>query len=261
MRISSRAALCGIASTALVLATDGGAVADDVDLTTSTPSWTVATDGIPTITLDLGQTGSVVLTYAEANPEKLSSGGGKPTWGPGLPGCELKGGQGMPGNTTQLALAVDDETDGVVTLGAGTVVFEDCVDEVDGVEVPATRTLTFAATAPGATLVSFEVDSAATVANEGAHFTAPDTFRVVVNDPDGRDAPAIANDYLHNTADEATLAACQAANGTNGNLSNWHGQLIGKVAQYFEGQTFAADQEYIVIDKVLELCGVGSTTG
>jgi len=252
MRPTFRTTFVCAASAALVLGTSGVASADDVDVTSTAPTAVVA-DGIPTITLDAGQTGSVVLAYDETDPEKLSSGGGKPTWGPGLGGCELKGGPGVNPNLTQLVLGVDDVTDGVIALGRDSVTFEDCIDVVDGVEVPATRTLTFTAgSVSGETLVSFDVDDS-TFAREGAYFTAPDTFRVVVN-ADGRAAPAIANDYLHNDADKATLAACQEANGTNLGKTNWHGQLINKVAQFFEGESFTEDEEWIVIDQVREFC-------
>jgi hypothetical protein len=256
MRSIVRTALVCGASAALVLGVAGVASADDVDVTSTTPTATVGADGIPTITLDAGQTGSVVLTYAETDPVKLSSGKGGATFGPGLGGCELKGGPGVNPKDTQLVLDVDDQTDGIVTLGSDTVVFQDCTDLVDGVEVPATRTLTFTAgSAAGETLVSFDVD-AATFAREGAYFTAPDTFRVVVNAPEGRNAPAIANDYLHNGADAATLAACQEANGTNAGKTNWQGQLIEKIAHFFGDQTFTEDEEYIVVDKVREYCGL-----
>ncbi len=234
-----------------------------MDLTSSTPAWTVGTDGVPTITLDVGEIGTVVLTYVETNPEKLSSGGGKPVWAPGLPGCELKGGPGMNPNDTQLVLGVEDETDGVIALGSETVTFADCPETIDGVTVPETRTLTFTGQLRRAdTSVSFEVD-AATVALERAYFTAPDSFRVVVLAPaDGRDAPAIANDFLHNTADAATRAACQAANGSRRQPERELARpsCISKIAQFFDGQTFTPDEEYVVVDKVLEYCGVGSTS-
>jgi hypothetical protein len=260
MRSSFRTTLLCAAAAALVLGSTASASADDVDLTSSTPTWTVGTDGVPTITLNVGESGSVVVTYVETDPEHLSSGGGKPVMGPGLPGCELKGAKGLDPKDTQLVLRVDDETDGIIALGAQTVTFADCPGTTDGVTVPETRTLTFTGSAAGQTLVSFDVD-AATVALDGAYFTAPDTFRVVVLAPaDGRDAPAIANDYLHNTADAATLAACQVTNGTNANQGNWQGQLINKIAQFFDGQTFTPEEEYVVVDKVLEFCGVGSTS-
>jgi len=253
MRPTFRTTFVCAASAALVLGTSGVASADDVDVTSTAPT-AVVVDGIPTITLDAGQTGSVVLAYDETDPEKLTSGGGKPTWGPGLGGCELKGGPGVDPNLTQLVLGVHDVTDGVIALGSDSVDFEDCTDVVDGVQVAATRTLTFTAgSVSGETLVSFDVDGR-TFAREGAYFTAPDTFRVVVNADDDRAAPAITNDYLDKVADEATLAACQAANGTNQDKTNWRGQLITKVAQFFQGETFAEDAEWIVIDQVRVFC-------
>jgi hypothetical protein len=135
---------------------------------------------------------------------------------------------------------------------AETVQYTACPDEGD-----APRVLSFTGATPGVTVVSFDVDSV-TAREVGAEdfVTTPASFTVVVLAAEGRHAPAIANDYLANDADRATLEACQDANGTNRNQSNWHGQLINKIAQHFEGRTFAKDEEYIVIDKVHEYCGL-----
>lgn len=249
MRSSLRTTFVCAASAALILGSAGFASADDVDLTSSTPSWTVGTDGIPTITLDPGQTGSVVLTYVETNPEMVSKGRGGPVWGPGLEGCELKGGQDVNPNDTQLVLGVDDVTDGVIALGADTVVFKDCPKEIDGVVVPETRTLSFTAgTVAGETLVSFDVD-AATYAREGAYFTLPDTFRVVVNavEDEGLPAPAIANKYA--TAASDIAASCTAKHG-----SNWRGELDSYLAKKYDGRLFLPAEEYIVEDEVDAFC-------
>ncbi len=104
--------------------------------------------------------------------------------------------------------------------------------------------------------MTFDVDSVTAKDVTAAGFvTDPASFTVVVLG-EGRDAPAIANDYLHNDADAATLAACQEANGTNPGKTNWNGQLIAKIAHFFEGQSFTEDEEYIVVDKVREYCGL-----
>lgn len=185
-----------------------------------------------TFTITVGETATAVLTYAQDKTGKN--------------GCDLTG------KDSQVTFGTSSSVDGVISGLAETVQYTACPDEDD---LP--RTISFTGAAPGTTVVSFGVDSISARDVTAADFmTGPATFTVVVVAAEGRDAPAIANDYLHNDADEATLAACKEANGTNTSQSNWHGQLITKIAQYFEGQTFTEDDEYIVVDKVREYCGL-----
>ena len=251
MRSKFRATFATAAAAAMVLGTTALAVADDVDITSSTPIATVADDSYLTITIDVGQTALVELTYIETNPVQLSNGKGGPVWSPGLPGCELKGAPGVKPEDTQLVLGVNAQTPNVVTVDE-TVTFADCPEEIDGLAVSETRTLSVTGSSAGETLVSFDVDDA-TYAAPGAFFIVPDTIRVIVNGDEGRGAPAVANEYLGSLSD-ADLHACKSLNGTNPTQDNWRGQIINEVAQEFEGQTFTAETEYIVTDFIDSLC-------
>jgi hypothetical protein len=236
MRISSRAALCGIASAVLVLASAGGATADTITTSSDEATFDKAT---MTFTLTVGQTATATVTYDEDDTGKS--------------GCDLTG------KDSQVTYDTASSVAGVVSDLPASIQFTECGDD----EEPPVQEVSFAGAEVGTTVVSFAVSSFTSNGkgvSEKTFGTGPASFTVVVvDDPDGRDAPAIANDYLHNVADDATVAACTVANGTNSNLSYWHGQLINKIAQFFEGQTFAPDQEYIVIDKVLEYCEVPGT--
>jgi hypothetical protein len=140
-------------------------------------------------------------------------------------------------NAAVAAVTSDDLEDGKIR-------FEDCGDEIE---------LTVTGVAAGTTEVRFAIAAGSTA--EGANFTAPANFDVQVVSPDpGRAAPAIANEYLRTHTDADFLASCKGANGTNRNKSNWHGQLITKVADQFEGQTFARGSEGPVMDYVDSLC-------
>ena len=252
MRSSLRTTFVFAASAALVIGSTGVASADTISTSSTDSGYDAATK---TFTMYVGESATVTLTYGVTNPERLNPGGGKPVWGPGEQGCELKGGA-----VNKLVLdAVAASTNGGALALADPVVFEACEEVVGGVKVAATEDMSFTATAPGVVDVSF-VKDAATVVDAKVTSAVFDTesagFRVIVLVPeDGRDAPAIANDDLHNVADAATLAACQEANGTNPDKTNWHGQLINKIAQFFDGQSFTEDEEYIVIAKVREYCG------
>lgn len=70
----------------------------------------------------------------------------------------------------------------------------------------------------------------------------------------GRAAPAIANEYLRESATPELVEACREANGTNKNLANWRGKLISAVAREFRGQTFGPDEEHVVTDDVEDRC-------
>lgn len=253
MHFKARSAFATAAAAALVLSSAAPASADDVNVTSSDPVFVTADDGVPTMTLGVGEKASLLLTYGESNPEKLSQGGGPPIYGPGIEGCELKGAKDVNPRDTQLVLGVDDETDGVITLGAEMVVFEHCTDEVDGVEVPATRTLTLTAgSEAGETMVAF-YQHEGTFAVAGAHFEIPESFRVVV-EAEGRTATEIANEFLNHLASPEMLLACQAAVGTNGNEQNWHGVLISEVSHQFGDRLFSESEESIVISYLVERC-------
>lgn len=222
------ASICA-ASAALFLGSTGMAAADTISTSSTDASYDAATR---TFTIAVGQTATATLAYAADRTGKN--------------GCDLTG------KDSQVTFGTASSVGGVVSGLAETVQYTACPDEDDP-----PRSVSFTGATPGTTVVSFAVESVTAKDVTAAGFvTGPATFTVVVVAPEGRDAPAIANDYLHNDADDATLAACQEANGTNTSQSNWHGQLISKIAQYFEGQTFTEDEEYIVIDKVREYCGL-----
>jgi hypothetical protein len=230
MRSIFRSLLVGGASAALVLGTAGLAGADTISTSSTDASYDAVTR---TFTISVGQTATATLTYAADKTGKN--------------GCDLTG------KDSQVTFGVNTAGDPAVTGLLQSVQYTACPDE----DTPP-QTLTFTGVAAGTAVVSFDVDSVTAKDVTAAGFaTEPATFTVVVLDPeDGRNAPAVANDYLHNAADEATLAACQDANGTNRDKSNWHGQLIAKVAQFFGDETFTEEEEHIVVAKVRELCGL-----
>ena len=218
---------------AFVLAGAGPALADDVTATSASFA-----AGTQTIYLNMGQSASVTLSY-------IVTGEGKDPVD-GKAGCNLVG------KDSQLALDVVTSGDtGVTDLPTTGLVFAACPSSTD----PATITLDFTATLPGTETYTFPVDTADTVAS-GTFDSSAATFTVVVTSTEGRDAPAIANDWLHNTATADELAACQAALGTNTNQANWQGNLIEDIAQMFPDETFPPDQEYVVVDAVKSLCGL-----
>lgn len=229
MRFMFRATSICAATAALVLGAAGVAAADTISTTSTDTSYDATTR---TFTIAVGQTATATMTYAVD--------------GTGKNGCDLTG------KDSQVTFGSTSSVEGVIAGLAETVQYTACPDEDD---VP--RMITVTGASPGTTVVSFEVESVTAREVTAEDFvTGPASFTVVVVAPEGRGAPAIANDYLHNTAAAATLAACQEANGTNNGNANWHGQLIAKIAQYFEGQTFTPDEEYVVIDKVNEYCGL-----
>lgn len=227
MRSTFRTTFATAATAALVLGTSGVASADTISTSSSDASYDSATR---TFTISVGQAATATLAYAADQTGKN--------------GCDLTG------KDSQVTFGVNSSSPTVVSGLAQSVQYTACPDE----DAPA-RTVTFTGAVPGTTVVTFDVDSVTAKDVTAAGFvTDPASFTVVVLDDEGRDAPAIANDYLHNDADPATLAACQDANGTNAGETNWHGQLINKIAQFFEGQSFTEDEEYIVVDKVREYC-------
>lgn len=227
MRSMFRTTFATAAAAALVLGTSGVASADTISTSSSDTSYDSATR---TFTISVGQAATATLAYAADQTGKN--------------GCDLTG------KDSQVTFGVNSSSPTVVSGLAQSVQYTACPDE----DAPA-RTVTFTGAVPGITVVTFDVDSVTAKDVTAAGFvTDPASFTVVVLDDEGRDAPAIANDYLHNDADPATLAACQDANGTNAGETNWHGQLINKIAQFFEGQSFTEDEEYIVVDKVREYC-------
>lgn len=228
MRSTLRTTLVGAAAAALVLGTSGVASADTISTSSSDASYDAATR---TFTISVGQTATATLAYLADKTGKN--------------GCDLTG------KDSQVTFGVNSSEATVVSGLRQSVQYTACPDVDD---LP--QTVTFTGAVPGTTVVTFDVDSVTAKDVTAAGFvTDPASFTVVVLG-EGRDAPAIANDYLHNAADEATLAACQEANGTNRDKTNWHGQLITKIAQFFEGQSFTEDEEYIVVDKVREYCGL-----
>jgi hypothetical protein len=239
MRTMPRLLTAAGAASLLALGAAPAAQADDVHA--SSPSFQLL-EGQQTLVLGVGDSAEVTLTYAVTgsgrNPED------------GKAGCNLSGGP-----LTQLAMdvvATPDPMAGPAGVSGlpGSVTFDSCDD--DG--LPATVTLSLTAVSPGTTTYAF-AENSDTVA-QGTFDTSGSTFVVVVLDEDGRDAPAIANEWLHRVASPEQLASCRDANGTNDSKSNWHGQLIATVAQFFEGQSFTADEEHVVVDKVIELCGL-----
>jgi len=226
------------AGTIALVATGGAAYADDVAATSSEFQ---LIDGRQTIVLAVGESASVTLTYAVTGTGKDPE--------DGKAGCNLTG---AGSNLTLDVLGTADPDAGPAGLEGlpGQVTFESCDDE----GAPSTVVLSFTAVSPGTTTYDFPVDGPATV-GQGTWDTAAASFVVVVP-ADGRDAPAIANEWLHESATAEELVACQDANGTNQGGTNWHGQLIVKVAQFFEGQTFTPEEEQVVIDQVREFCGL-----
>jgi hypothetical protein len=160
-------------------------------------------------------------------------------------GCNIGGGSGA-----QLVLDVSS-SDAAVSVTPSQIVFDG--DEACEEVRPVTVTGVSGTGAAGA-LVSFTVNPSSKLKDDS--LTQIDAnFVVNVTAPqelEGREAPAIANAYLHASEDNSD---CKAANGTNKNQNNWHGQLISKVAQHFEGQSFAPAQENVVTDYVDGLCG------
>ncbi len=232
MRTKIRTTLASAAAVALVVGTGGVAAADDVRTTSTDPTYDATTR---TFTLHVGDSATASLTYYATATGKS--------------GCDLTG----PGSYVEFDSA--SSVAGVVSGLTSDVRYTDCGDE----DAPPVRTVTFTGAVPGTTSVTFPLASYVSNGKGVSASTFESTlasFTVVVLGDEGRDAPAIANDYLHNDADDATLAACQAENGTNPGQTNWQGQLIAKIAQYFEGQTFTEDEEYIVVDKVRDLCGL-----
>jgi hypothetical protein len=242
MRSKLRATFATAAAAAMVLGAAGLAAADDIDTTSESPSYSVVS-GVKTFVMEIGETASATLTYSEKNDD-------------GRNGCNLGGWPGTPGAQTQLVLDVvgtaapGDSTAGLTGLPA-TVTFADCGSD----DAPATVELNFTAESAGTTYFSFPVNTGGTVA-QGTFDTSAANFMVTVLAPEedeGRDAPAIANEYLKGL-DSDKLEACKLANGTNKNRANWHGQLISKVAQHFEGQTFGPSKEHVVTDYVDSQC-------
>jgi hypothetical protein len=224
----------------LLAATVAPASADDV--TASSVDFQVVADQ-NTIVMVVGDSSTVDLTYSVTN-------------GDGKQGCNLTG----PGSQLVLdVVGTGDAVEGPAGLSGvpASVAFEACDDELT--DTAAVRTLSFTAVSPGTTTFTFTRNATSSVSSSsGTYDTTAATFVVTVLAPQeevGRDAPAIANDWLHNTATAAELAACREANGTK-NKSNWHGQLISKVAQLFEGQSFTASQESVVINQVKAYCGL-----
>jgi hypothetical protein len=106
-------------------------------------------------------------------------------------------------------------------------------------------------------VIGFTVNEAGTQLRSGTRRTVNEAdFTVNVLDPvvdePTRDAPAIANEYLRNRADNGD---CQERQGTNKNKNNWHGQLVSKVAKEFAERSFTASQEGVVTTFVESLCG------
>lgn len=228
MLFTTRSTFAAVAAAALVIGTAGVASADTISTTSSEATYDAATR---TFTISVGQTATATLAYAADKTGKN--------------GCDLTG------KGSQVTFGVDSSADTVLSGVTSSVQYTACPD----VDSPA-QTVSFTGAVPGTTLVTFDVESLTAkdvVASDFA--TGPASFTVVVLG-EGRAAPAIANDYLRNDADAATLAACREANGTNPDKTNWHGQLVAKVAQFFEGQSFTEDREYIVIDKVREFCAL-----
>jgi hypothetical protein len=239
MRSKFRTTFATAAAAAMVLGTAGLAAADDVESTSDY----FGTD-TKMIVMEVGDTASVTLGY-------IATGTGQNP-ADGKQGCNLSGGPG-----TQLVLDVVGTAAPAPETGAGltglpaTVTFEDCT--VDG--APATVQLSFAATSPGTTYFTFPVNTEETVA-QGTFDTSGANFMVTVLAPEadeGRDAPAIANEYLKGLS-STQLTACKENNGTNKNQANWHGQLISKVAHQFEGQSFGPSREHIVTSFVNGEC-------
>ena len=230
MRSSLRTTLVCAASAALVLGSVGVASADTISTSSTDASYNAVTR---TFTISVGQSASATVGYVAD--------------GTGKNGCDLTG------RGSQVTFGINSSVGGIVSALPASVQFTACPDTDTVYPV-----VSFTGSTPGTTVVSFDVDSVTAKDVTAAGFvTEPASFTVVVLAPeDGRDAPAITNDYLHNVADAATLAACQQANGTNPDKTNWHGQLINKIAQYFEGQSFTEDEEYIVVAKVREYCGL-----
>lgn len=226
-----RAAAVGAAATALVLGAMTGASADTIAVGSADAGYDPATR---TFTIAVGQTATADIAYGVDATGKS--------------GCD------RTGRGSHVAFTAGSSTAGVVADLTPDVRYDAC--PADGETL--TRPVSFTGAAPGVTEVSFEVASwASNGAGVGAStfLTEPATFTVVVTG-EGRHAPAIANEFLNHDADESVLAACRAALGTNDNRSNWHGNLISAVAEHFGDRVFTEDEEHVVVDHVLDLCGV-----
>lgn len=84
------------------------------------------------------------------------------------------------------------------------------------------------------------------------------TTGVCTSSNSGKDAPAVANEYLK-TLSSAQLNACMTNQGTNKNKSNWHGMLISKIAQEYEGNTNGWTDEDVQSDVDYLCTNLGAT--
>jgi hypothetical protein len=178
-----------------------------------------------------------------------------------VPGCNI-------GEDGQLVLDVASADSSKVTVSPASITIEDC-----GETAGATVTVTGAAPTDGtAVMVSFTVNQTESVLRElrtgnpsnptiiNSKFADDATFYVNVLDPQGptRDAPAIANEYLRERSENDDCLDAQGTNGRPGQRgykSNWHGQLIAKIAQHFDGASFTEAQVKAAVET---LCAGGS---
>lgn len=208
---------------------------------------------LESMVMDVGDVESVGL-YIRV--ENAAAEGGSDSGG--VSGCNLQGGRRLVldiGNTNGGAASVVADTSSRFGSDPSKVLFTgDCEAGDPKVSIlKATLTVTgVAATAVGTpAVVSFTKDSTNSTAL-GNWNLAPASFDVTVvgtAPAPTRDAPAIANTYLSDASDAYT-DNCKAAQGTNKNRSNWHGQLISKVARQFEGQSFTVATVTAYVDSL-----------
>ncbi len=199
-------------------------------------------NAVETVVLAPGETKTVTLTYVNTNEQGVDHDNDDST--PKLY-QDTENRCGAHG-TKSLVLDVSTSNPAVASLNTNQITIQDC----DG-----TASVIVTAVGVGTAEIRFSVAQSSTAS--GTQWTTPADFDVQVVAPDpGRDAPAIANEYLHQAATQTTLDACRSALGTNKTKSNWHGNLISMVAKQFEGQTFTTAQETTVVTFVRQRCNL-----
>jgi hypothetical protein len=212
---------------------------------------------VESIVMEVGDDPETVGLYIRVRNAAAEGTGGES-------GCNLKGGRELVldiYNSAPSSASVTADAEYRYEGNAAQVLLKgDCEVAVDGTEIDLLKaTLTVQALAPTAdgapANITFGRNSASTALGNTSLVEASFDVTVLAQavEMPSRDAPAIANEYLKQQSNEYT-DNCKAQNGTNKNKNNWHGQLISKVAQEFEGQSFTLAQEDLVTGYVDLLC-------
>jgi hypothetical protein len=214
-------------------------------------------EGVTTVEVNVAETSDPVTIWVEATDGTDED--------EDVPGCNLGG------SANKLVLDVASADTSQVTVAPSTITIDEC-GETNGKTV----TVTGAAPTGGtAVMVSFTIDE--DESSFRTHETGPEWNRTVINskftndavfyvnvlDPQGptRDAPAIANEYLRERGDNDDCMDAQGTNGRPGQKgykSNWHGQLVSKIAQHFEGVSFTEAQVEGAVETLCEGGSLGS---